>query len=1115
MIPSSRCRWASSLAIVGLLILCSLRLRSEDFSFFEKKIRPVLAESCFECHSTSSKKVKGGLLLDSREGLLKGGENGPAVVAGKADESLLIKAIRYTDKDLQMPPKDKKLADSVIADFEKWVAMGATYPETPAVLSREEQLVEARKRWPFKKTEAVSPPVVKEGSWPVTDLDRFILAKLEDKSLRPAPPAEKRTLIRRATYDLTGLPPTVEEVEVFLADKSPNAFAKVIDGLLDSPHYGEKWGRHWLDVVRYTDSLDARGIGGEGDISEAYRYRDWVVNAFNSDLPYDQFIMQQIAGDILPGASGSFNTNGLIATGVYVIGEWGTGDADKEKMLTDIIDDQIDVTGRAFLGLTLACARCHDHKFDPILTKDYYGLAGIFFSSHILPNPGVKTAGSPVLRIPMASPDAVAERASLQKKIKEGERRIEELSEEALVRFAKNSISQTARALATVAYYKNKGAGGNLAEVARESSVPEALARAWMEYLGWSDQKLLSKLVRDVSGIRGVDAWKLASADNPSAMINATDQAVAITTLTLPPKSVSVHPSPKAGVGVAWQSPMHGKVSITGSITDSDDKCGDGVDWMIGLRKASGLSEIAKGTIPNGGKSSLDNVSLRSLEVLPGDRLELIVGPKGAYECDTTTVNLHVAELESTKREWDLAKEAVAGERVNPLGDGRGNGEVWSFFDAAGASSGGTDIPEDSILARWRATTNNAERNDLAWNLQCALIDFRDAGGQVSTNDPNYKIFATITNPKGAFWASTRGNLDLLPSGFTSGVKNVRMEVAALKQQLGPAFPVAHGLREGGTPQTPYEGFHDAKVHIRGRYDRLGDVVPRHFPRVVAGDDQPQISEGSGRLQLAKWVASPENPMTARVMVNRIWQHHFGEGIVRTPNNFGKLGTPPTHPELLDYLAVQFVKSGWSVKAMHRMMMLSSTYQQSTVPRPQTFQADPDNLLFGHMNRRRLESEELRDSLLVAGGKLDPSLGGPPIRDLNIFRRTLYVMTVRSDRATYQSLFDAADPVGIVEKRINSTVAPQALFLMNHPFALAQSRALAERAALQSQDERKVLDWLYLNLYSRPPNDREMEIGLAAMGVARKNGPEGASISAAWEPYCQVLLCANEFIYLD
>jgi len=241
------------LAIVGLLILCSLRLRSEDFSFFEKKIRPVLAESCFECHSTSSKKVKGGLLLDSREGLLKGGENGPAVVAGKADESLLIKAIRYTDKDLQMPPKDKKLADSVIADFEKWVAMGATYPETPAVLSRDEQLVEARKRWPFKKTEAVSPPVVKEGSWPVTDLDRFILAKLEDKSLRPAPPAEKRTLIRRATYDLTGLPPTVEEVEVFLADKSPNAFAKVIDGLLDSPHYGEKWGRHWLDVVRYIN----------------------------------------------------------------------------------------------------------------------------------------------------------------------------------------------------------------------------------------------------------------------------------------------------------------------------------------------------------------------------------------------------------------------------------------------------------------------------------------------------------------------------------------------------------------------------------------------------------------------------------------------------------------------------------------------------------------------------------------------------------------------------------------------------------------------------------------------------------------------------------------------
>src|SRR5436190_6838 len=419
-------RWFSLFLTIGILSSFSTRAVSEDFTFFEKKIRRVLAESCFECHSSTSKKVKGGLLLDTREAFLKGGDTGPAVLPGKPDESLLIKAIRYADKDLQMPPKDKKLPDSVISDFVQWVAMGAPYPDSVATNSKQTQYAEFRKKWPYAEPEPVKIPVVKDNSWPVSDLDRFILAKLEEKSLQPAAPAEKRALIRRATYDLTGLPPTVEEVDAFLADDSPNAFARVVDRLLDSPHYGEKWARHWLDVVRYTDSFDARGIGGEGDVPEAYRYRDWVVNAFNRDLPYDRFVMQQIAGDILPGSDGSFNTNGLIATGVYVIGEWGTGDADKEKMLTDIIDDQIDVTGRAVLGLTLACARCHDHKFDPISAEDYCGLAGIFFSSHILPDPGAKTAGSPILRVPLLTPEDQKKREADQARVAELQNQIEQ-----------------------------------------------------------------------------------------------------------------------------------------------------------------------------------------------------------------------------------------------------------------------------------------------------------------------------------------------------------------------------------------------------------------------------------------------------------------------------------------------------------------------------------------------------------------------------------------------------------------------------------------------------------------------------------------------------------------
>ncbi len=299
---------------------------------------------------------------------------------------------------------------------------------------------------------------------------------------------------------------------------------------------------------------------------------------------------------------------------------------------------------------------------------------------------------------------------------------------------------------------------------------------------------------------------------------------------------------------------------------------------------------------------------------------------------------------------------------------------------------------------------------------------------------------------------------------------------------------------------------------MRGRYDRLGDLAPRRFPRLIAGDDQKPITEGSGRIQLANWVASPDNPLTARVMVNRIWQHHFGEGIVRTPNNYGKLGTPPTHPELLDYLAHRFVESGWSIKAMHRAIMLSAAYQQSSVPQPAAFKADPDNLLFGHINRHRLESEALRDSLLSAAGELDLSLGGLALPDLNTLRRTLYVKTVRSDRATYQFLFDAADPNTIAEKRIDSTVAPQALFLLNHPFIMVRTEALTKRLVKEAPaKDRERIDWLYQNLYGRPANKQEIQLGERWLAQARIDAKE----MDAWEQYCQVLICANEFIYVD
>src|SRR5688572_29215530 len=422
-------------------LVLSSEVHGADIAFFESKIRPVLVEYCYKCHSAQSEKLKGGLHVDTREGLLQGGDTGPAIVPGEPEKSLLIRAIQYKDETMQMPPK-QRLPDEIVNDFVTWVKAGAPDPrkgESEIAKGADYDYEAARSSWAFRKPIDPAVPQVKNAKWIRTSVDPFILAKLEAKGLTPTIAATKRQLIRRATFDLTGLPPTPAEIEAFLADDSPEAYPRLIDRLLDSPQYGERWARHWLDVVRYTDSLDSRGSGSEGDISEAYKYRDWVVQAFNNDMPFSDFIVNQFAGDLLPAPNGGFNTNGVIATGLLAIGEWGTGDADKDKMMTDIVDDQIDVTGRAFLGITLACARCHDHKFDPIPTEDYYSLAGIFFSSRIVASPGEKTAGTPVIRVPLAPSEELAKRKARTDKIATLDRELEGLKDSYLNAFATNA----------------------------------------------------------------------------------------------------------------------------------------------------------------------------------------------------------------------------------------------------------------------------------------------------------------------------------------------------------------------------------------------------------------------------------------------------------------------------------------------------------------------------------------------------------------------------------------------------------------------------------------------------------------------------------------------------
>jgi len=1109
------------------------RPNAEAVAFFEKEVRPLLVERCYACHGP--KIQQGGLRLDSAAALLKGGDGGPVITTTDPDKSPLLHAVRYDGK-LKMPPAGK-LPEREIAILTRWVQMGAPWgvsnskSQMPSSGNSKFGIRSSKLPWAFLPVKPPAVPAVKGKAWVKSPLDAFILSPLEAKGLKPALPADRRTLLRRATFDLTGLPPTPAEIDAFLADRSPDAFAKVVDRLLASPHFGERWGRHWLDVVRYCDSFDARLLGGAGnemDVIDAWRYRDWVVNAFNKDLPYNQFIIDQIAGDLIPAPEpDGLNRDGIIATGMLALGNWGGGDADKEKLLTDIADDQVDVVSRSFMGLTVSCARCHDHKFDPISTEDYYGMAGIFFSTHILANPGPKTNGPPMLRIPLVSKADMARRA----RAGELEKQLQAAGESHRTALAKSLVPQTARYLLAAWDYQTRPAdqsGLSIDQFAEKRGLLPFALRQWLDRVMPGEHRLLTVSQRDIPNGPGVHVWR-GEADCPNVLVNTAAEARPILSFVLPPRSVSVHPGPTAGVAVEWRSPVTGVVKITGRVADADPNGGDGIGWAIEQKTGAAALALASGDIPNGGAqpftSGMGAERLTSVSVRAGETLRLLVLPKNGHTCDTTHVEFTLALADGTKT-WSLARDLQDDPigKGNPHPDSYQNPGVWRFSDMNGAGG-----PADAALAQWsraaaEAAAGRADRAALEHAAQA------------------YQATAQTVDSRHPFWVRSGPDERYLAEAARTELTRLAAELDTLKKTPLPPVEYANGAQEGGVPQSPQAGVHDVKVHIRGRYDRLGKLVPRRFPVVLAGTSQPPITEGSGRLPLARWIASKENPLTARVLVNRVWQHLFGEGIVRTPSNFGKLGEKPSHPELLDYLAARFAgisngefqmpnsggrKSGirnlefgirtltpWSIKDLIRSMLLSSAYQQASVAAPVTAKADPDNRLFGRMNRRRLEAEAIRDSLLVASGRLDRTAGGPATRDFSSPRRTLYQMTVRSDRTGFGPLFDVADPTASIDRRTVSTVAPQALFMLNHPFALEQTAALAKRILGEGPAEPTArVQRAYGLLYGRPPTAAELRIGLQF--VSRAAGAKPEAEQQAWEQYCQVLLCANEFIFVD
>lgn len=801
--------------LVGVVLLFARRsqaadrsLTADELKFFETRIRPLLAERCFSCHGPQ--KQKSNLRLDVATGVRKGGDSGtPLIATDHPEQSLLLRSVRHEGDAPKMPPKGK-LKDTEIADLARWVKQGAPYP---AVRTARQEAAE--QHWAFRPLARPALPAVRNTSWIQTPVDHFILAALEEKGLQPAAPVHRRAQLRRVTFDLIGLPPTPEELEAFLSDESPGAYARVVDRLLASPHYGERWGRHWLDIARYADS---NGLDENVAHGTAWRYRDYVVAAFNHDKPYDQFLQEQTAGDLLPTADDAQRHERLIATGFLALGPKVLAEVDEKKMEMDIIDEQIDTLGRAFLGLTLGCARCHDHKFDPVSTEDYYGLAGIFESTR------------------------------------------------------------------TMESYK---------KIAR-----------------WHENSLASP--------------------------------------------------------------------------------------------------------------------------------------------------------------QELQQKAAFDQKIS------------------------------QARAEVQALTTKAEQQVKASSKPDAAL------------------------PK---------NLEpLLPEATRAELKKLKDAVAALEKSA-PVLPSAMGVTEGKVVDSP--------IYRRGNHLNPGKLAARGFPKVLAGDQQPQLGGAqSGRLELSRWLTSPDHPLTSRVMVNRVWRWHFGQGLVLSTDNFGLQGEKPSHPALLDWLARRFMEDGWSLKKLHRLIVLSSTYQQAATPSSAAVSnASPDNRLLGHANRRRLEAETLRDNLLAVSGLLDRTMGGSLLhvknRDYlfdhtstdrtqyNVRRRSLYLPVIRNNLYDVFQLFDATDATVPSGDRPTTTVATQALFWLNSDLVSQASETLAALLLARSGlDDRARLELLYIRAYGRPPSSQEVVRGHAALaefeqGLRQREPDAGKRRSQAWAWLCQVVLAANEFVYVD
>jgi hypothetical protein len=1077
-------------------LLAGSAVADDGAEFFEARVRPVLVRQCLACHSSPTAPM-GGLRLDSREALLKGGTRGPAVVPSKPAESLLLRAVRHTDA-LRMPPSGK-LKDSEIADLGKWIEMGAPWGAAAPV---SKSGAPAAKYWAFVPPVDPAAPKVRDGAWVQSPLDRFVLAGLEAKGLTPAPAADKRALIRRATFDLTGLPPTPDEIRVFLADTRPDAFAHVVDRLLASPRYGERWGRHWLDVARYADS---NGLDENLVYRHAFRYRDYVIQAFNKDKPYDLFVKEQLAGDLLPGpVPDAVAFERWTATGFLSLGAKMLAEDDPVKMEMDIVDEQLDTTARTFMGLTMGCARCHDHKFDPLPQADYYSLAGIFKSSKTMENFNVVATWHEYVLAPEAEREKLKQhQAKIEAKGKEMGV-ISSAENKKLMAAAREKVGNYLLAAQDVLRYERMplrpmAAGGK--------ATPGAVRRAAGSFDRGNAPRTLEK--EKSNAPKGVPGPYFAEYDVTveaagEYQFDQLEEEVGKGTADVWINGV-LEQRGKRPVENREASPDAGGWSVTGVFPL---RAGRNTIRLEHKSRFPYFEALLVGALPRGTAAprSADQVS-RQYGINPGflnQWVEEVRRSKGAP-------NSPLYALYAFAEKGTLAGDSLAG---------------WTS-PAADRFRGFLPKTREELAARYQELFQEADREwakveQARANQPKEKAERNAVTREEGLSDKRIEAFRELGYAKAGPFAAPGDAKQYYPQAAQDQLAALEKERKALEAAV-PDLPRAMGVREG-------EKIADLPIHLRGSHWTLGQLAPRRFPRALAGENQPPIPAGqSGRLQLAEWLTRPDHPLTARVMANRIWRGHFGRGIVPSVDNFGRLGEAPTNQALLDWLAVRFVEQGWSMKKLHRTIMLSSTYQMSSKYDARAAEVDPENTLLWRVNRRRLEAEAIRDAVTAVTGIIDLKEGGSLLSqkdreyvsntskrggaDYDLPRRAVYIPVVRSSMYEMFQAFDLPDPSTPNGDRNSTVVAPQALFIMNATLVLKATREMASKLlADTSLDDAGRVRAVYERALGREPRASDIDRALTFIAQVEK---KAGTRPAAWQSFCKAMLASNEFIYVN